>query len=453
MQSKKTRNHNELNENVFIKSPIKPIDTTYNNKPKHQNKNKKKNTKKPKSKKKKTALVSSIVAIVLAIIVAICVWLYLLANTNLNDEDFDSSVLKSTEHNEPFYMVLVGTDTREAEGEIKLTEGRSDTCMLVRVDPVHNYVSMISIPRDTKIYYNGSYEKFNSVYYTDRIEGTIKQVNKMFNVEVSHYAEISFNGLKDMVDAVGGVEINITEAVSDSKVDDQIKAGRQTLNGSQALSYSRSRNYADGDFTRTAHQRELMKALIDKAMKLNLSELPNVLSVATKYVKTDFSAMDLYNIASKFKEAQAINLYTAMIPSTTGSEDGVSYVYMNREAALRMIKMVENLENPLMVDLTDQWVVTSDYEEQQLKQTRVQYYKDHPNSPGKASSTSTDTIYYYSQNDEYAKNYNSGYNSYKTDNTTESYNNQSNENTTKKNNYKSNTQNKSSSSSQQNKKN
>ena len=154
---------------------------------------------------------------------------------------------------EPFYMILIGTEDMH----------RSDTNIVVRIDPAKNQATMVSIPRDTKIDIDGyGTNKFNAAYAYGGAAGTIREANQLLGIEISHYAEVNFGKLKELVDAVGGVDVEVTERVDDPDADGTtahpewprviIEEGEQHLDGNQALVFARSRAYADGDFTRVA---------------------------------------------------------------------------------------------------------------------------------------------------------------------------------------------------------
>lgn len=345
-------------------------------------------------KRRRKKIIIAVIVILLCLISVASAWAYSILNTSFEDDDEIRQELTQSNFDEPFYALLVGTDTREGKS-YKLEDGRSDSCILVRVDPVNYIVTMISIPRDTKITIDGSTQKFNACYAAGGISATIKQVKKMMGVDISHYAEISFNGLTDMVDAVGGVEVDVPSAINDPKAGVNVPAGMQTLNGEQALAFSRSRNFADGDFTRTADQRILIDAMVKKAYKMDVSEMPNLLKAAKNFIKTDLRLGDMVGIATKFMTAdKEMVIYQAMIPSYNAGENGVSYVATDKEALERMMKMVENGEDPLLVEIDSGAVVTSSRDSTELEERKKQYYAEHPDSPGrianyKKSSTST----------------------------------------------------------------
>lgn len=375
-------------------------------------------TKNKKKSSKKKPIIVAIIVILICLLSIGAAWAYSFLNTSFDDEEADkiNEELSQANFDEPFYMILIGTDTRE-HGSYKLTDGRSDSCIVVRIDPVTFTVTLISIPRDTKITTSDGYIcKFNELYATGGVSATIKQVKKMLDIDIAHYAEVSFNGLSDMIDAVGGVEVDVPEEIDDPKSGAYVPKGLNLLNGEQALSFSRSRNFADGDFTREADQRILIKALIYKAFNVGTSGLPNLLKAAKNFVKTDLRLGDMIGLASQFMMSdQETKIYQTMLPVLNAGENGISYVKLDIPGTKRMMKMVENGEDPSMVELDSGASVGSSRDAQELAKKQKEYYAQHPDSPGKISNSkeySSKNNSSYSDNEDYNssdKSYNNTY--------------------------------------------
>lgn len=350
--------------------------------------------KKKLSKKQKIIIVSIIVGVIVALGAAAVIYANILLNTSFEDEEAlkAKDQLTETSFDSPFYMVLVGTDTREGDrSNYSLEQGRSDTCLLARIDPVNYQVTLVSIPRDTQIELNGSTEKFNAAFSYGGISSTIEQAKKITGVEISHYAEISFNGMTDLINAVGGVDIYVPEAVNDFNTEVYVPQGQQHLNGEQALSFARTRQFADGDFTRTEDQRSLLKALMEKALKMNITDMPNLMKAAKKFIKTDFTLGEMIGLANKFKDENKLVVYSAMLPATTGTVGGASYVFLDKDSVQRMMKMVDRGEDPSMIQVPDGVSVGSARTQADTLAKQEEYYKQHPDSPGKLTITTNET--------------------------------------------------------------
>lgn len=248
-----------------------------------------------------------------------------------------------TSLDKPFYMMLIGTDKREGE------EGpwRSDTNIVTRVDPNKNVVSMISIPRDTKIDIDGhGTQKFNAAYAFDGAAGTITAAEDLLGVDITHYAEVSFLNLAGLVDAVGGITVENESKIDNPKCDDGdgnhyvIEEGTQHLNGGEALTFARNRDYPDGDFTRTKHQRQVIEAVVDEVLAMPITGIPGVIDAALDCVETDLGVMDLAGLAQMFADSgSGLTIYSALLPSYTQNINGISFVINDEELTAEMLEV------------------------------------------------------------------------------------------------------------------
>lgn len=243
--------------------------------------------------------------------------------------------------NEVFYMLLIGSDERY-EGEMS----RSDVNIVVRVDPIDNKLSMISIPRDTKINIpDYGTQKFNAAYAFGKVPGVIEATEDLLDVEISHYAQVNFTDLKELVNAVGGVTVEVDEKIDNRKCDDGdgnhyvIEEGTQRLNGGEALTFARNRDYAQGDFIRTSNQRKLIEAIVDEVLATPITNIPTVVQAAAGCVTTDIGVIDLIGLAQQFADSDDITMYNAMLPSYTQTINGISFVINDEEKTKEMLKL------------------------------------------------------------------------------------------------------------------
>lgn len=246
---------------------------------------------------------------------------------------------------DPFYMLLLGSDARANDASMG---ARADTSIVARIDPKTNTITLISIPRDTKIIYKGGTEKFNAAYSYDGAAGAINAASELLDIEISHYAEVNFESLVSLVDAVGGVEVDVPRQINDWMAGDVvIEKGLQTLDGEAALVFARSRAYVDGDFTRTSNQRLLIEALAKKALSLPLDQMPAAIRELAKCVSTDLGATDIVSLATQFTDNDGdLTIYSSMVPSTTTDINGISYVVADETGLANMMKIVEEGGDP-----------------------------------------------------------------------------------------------------------
>lgn len=208
---------------------------------------------------------------------------------------------------EPFTILLMGIDsTDEVLGENAIANG--DTLILVTFNPKTLNATMFSIPRDSYVpisCWSGKPENkitHAAAYGNDCMINTIEDY---FDVNIDYYAKINFKGLVKLVDAVGGVEMNVEKELctDDSSRGSQIciQPGQQVLNGEQALVYARNRKQlANGDFGRAEHQQEIIKALINKIKTIDdVSTFMSILNTVSNSMDTNLTTkqiLSFYNV-------------------------------------------------------------------------------------------------------------------------------------------------------------
>jgi len=264
-------------------------------------------------------------------------------------------------------MMIIGSDTRNDD-----TGQRSDTNIVARIDPATTTVTLISIPRDTAIDIDGSVEKFNAAYSYDGAQGAIEAANDLLGVKMSHYVEVDFSGLVDLIDQVGGVEVDVPMRIEDADAGGTIEAGVQTLDGEEALIFARSRSYSTGDFQRSTNQRILIEAFMNKVMDIPATELPGLVKKVAKCITTDMDLDDILGYVQMFQDADNLTVYSAMVPSTTADHNGVSYVVCNVAALQEMMKVVNEGGDPSTV-VTDETISSSE-EAEELGESGIPVY-------------------------------------------------------------------------------
>lgn len=226
--------------------------------------------------------------------------------SDTSDEELSSSGKSITE---PFTMLLMGIDSTDEVLE-KNAIANGDTLILITFNPKTLNATMISIPRDSYVpiacWSDKAENKITHAagYGTDCMMQTIENY---FGINIDYYAKINFKGLVKLVDAVGGVEVNVdasqTLCTDDSSRGSQvcIEPGLQTLNGEQALVYARNRKQlVNGDFGRGLHQQEIVMALIDKMKNITkVSSFMDILDTISNSLDTNLTTkqiLSFYNV-------------------------------------------------------------------------------------------------------------------------------------------------------------
>lgn len=207
-------------------------------------------------------------------------------------------------------VALFGLDSRDGE----LGEGvRSDSMMIASINNKTKAVKVVSIYRDTLTQQeDGTYEKANYAYADGGPQEAIALLNRNFDLDIQKYISVNFNSLADIIDALGGIEIDLTpeevfwtngyctetSKVVGRKTKELTKPGKQVLDGIQAVSYARIRKTAGDDFKRTERQRTVLTKVVEKAKKASLPTLNKIIDKILPQVSTNLSASDFLGMAA-----------------------------------------------------------------------------------------------------------------------------------------------------------
>ncbi|AJG57376.1 MULTISPECIES: LytR family transcriptional regulator [Bacillus] len=224
----------------------------------------------------------------------------------------------------PISILMMGVDQRGED------QGRSDSLMLFTLNPVKKSMKITSIPRDsyTEIIGKGKKDKINHAYAFGGVDMSVKTVENFLNVPVDHYIEVNMEGFRDIVDAVGGVDVN--NDLDFKQEDLQFAKGNIHLNGAEALKYTRARyNDPRGDFGRQMRQRQVIQAVIKKGASVSsLASYGDVLKAIEKNVKTSLTQDQMFDIQKNYKDCMQ-NSEEIQIPGDGHkAADGIWYYYV-----------------------------------------------------------------------------------------------------------------------------
>ena len=319
-----------------------------------------------KKKHKRAALVVLCVLLVLVLGGAGAAFAYYQTiNNNLHEgitEDLTNALADTPYAGDPFYMLLMGVDRSEERSnsdEYAGDEFRSDSMMLVRVDPENKKVTMISLHRDTMINM-GQYgtQKLNAAHSLGGSAYTVQVVSELAGVDISHYAEIDFDGFKEVVDALGGVEVDVPMEIDDSRAGGHVDAGLQTLSGDEALILCRARHaydeYGDGDRYRAANQRLVLAAIAKKILSSDPATIASTVEALSHYVTTDFEVSEIVSLAQDMRGMDtSSDIYTAMEPTTSEYINNTWYEKLDKTAWQKMMQRVDQGLPPTEEDEVD----------------------------------------------------------------------------------------------------
>ncbi|ANF97062.1 LCP family protein [Paenibacillus bovis] len=203
---------------------------------------------------------------------------------------------------EPVNILLMGVDARGIQkGEVP----RSDSMMVISMDPVRKHIHVFSILRDTYTDIPGYDKNRINTAITHGPDTAMKAASELLGIPVQFYVYTDFQGFIKLVDAVGGVDFYVEKnmhyesAADHHEYDINLKQGNQHFDGKTALQYVRFRHDALSDYSRTERQRQFTKALADKLKTTtSIMKLPSILDQISPYIDTNLTVSDMWNLAS-----------------------------------------------------------------------------------------------------------------------------------------------------------
>ena len=252
------------------------------------------------------------------------------SNNDKQEKKIDSSKKNKGVSN----ILLIGIDSRNFDNV-----GRSDAMMILTIDDKNKSIKLTSLVRDTLVNIPGhGYEKLTHAYAYGGAKLLLDTIEQNFKISIKDYAAVNFNSFIDLVDVLGGVEVNVKEKEIDHLNDVIVNSfntsnkeaeepqfirsdGKQLLNGYQALAYARIRK-VDSIYERDTRQREVLKSIADKLVELPITNYPKVIKKILPYVDVNISMSKLINLAITSKEIYNYELKQMEFPLEDYRESG-----------------------------------------------------------------------------------------------------------------------------------
>ncbi len=233
-------------------------------------------------------------------------------------------------------ILLIGSDGRTPE-----ERGRSDSMILVTVNEKTGQIILTSLPRDLYVFIpklpaDNSFNRLNAAYAHGGVSLLIETIEVNFKIKIDKYARVNFTAFTDIVNTMGGIEIELTQkeidymAEHESPFPEGTKPGLLRLNGSQALNYCRCRKVTkfdaskgkdvSGDFARTLRQRTFMSAVFERAKSLSISELNELLETFLPYITHNFTKTEILGYVADFPKYIKYEFKTQHLLVTSGYE-------------------------------------------------------------------------------------------------------------------------------------
>lgn len=236
---------------------------------------------------------------------------------------------------DPFTVLLIGTDGRSAHTH----NWRPDVLMIVAINPKTKSIKIVSVPRDLYVEIantNGARDKINAAAAyayqrkLDPVQNIRETVENLFHVPIDYYAKVNFQGFMDIVDVLGGVDVNVPFSFRAKTIGGKtayFEKGPAHLNGSEALAYVRMRRKdPEGDKGRNKRQREVVQQLVDKLTSFDVvTKFPELVKTVSYNFEYSFSLSEIASLSQSYHESK--NNIEEIVLKTTPSRKYIGGVY------------------------------------------------------------------------------------------------------------------------------
>lgn len=234
-------------------------------------------------------------------------------------------------------ILLLGVDASENPKDL-WTGTRTDTIILINIDPKTKSINAISIPRDSKVYLpdNKGVDKINTAHALGGISLTKRTIEETLGIHIDKYIMVHDDAVKAIVDAMDGIDVYIEKPMHYNdyagKLHINFSKGEHHLDGQKAVEYLRFRHDALGDIGRTQRQQWLLRSLLTKLKQPStITKIPDIISVAKNYVKTDMSLYEMSQYAALAKHIDMDKIEIATLPGAPNQKGYISYWILDPE--------------------------------------------------------------------------------------------------------------------------
>lgn len=283
------------------------------------------------------------ITLLLVIIIAAGMLVFTVSKLGADNPSDILEGLKASNDNITF--LLMGADKLDINSK---KSSRSDTMILFNFNYKTDKISLISIPRDSRVSIDGkrNKEKLNHSFNYGGPELTLKTVNEMLGTNIPYYLAIDYDFVKDSVDAVGGVEIDVpmdmqyTDEWDEPPLVIDLKQGLQTLDGNKAIGFLRFRHgYKDADLGRVGAQREFVTSFIHTLKTpRGILGVPKILNSYKLHTKTNIPFENLVEMGKNITRCDLSNIETMTLPGNPKYINRISYFIYDKEKSRELVR-------------------------------------------------------------------------------------------------------------------
>lgn len=264
---------------------------------------------------------------------------------DIKESKFDSAIAEDS----AFTLMLTGIENQEGA-----TYGRSDVIIVATINPKTEKISMVSIPRDAKVYIPdlGYEDKINHSYANGGINYTINAVEELLDLEIDYYVSTDFQGFEDIVDTVGGIEVDVPFTFK-AQLTESLKwktytEGTMELNGNEALAYVRMRKTdPQGDIGRNLRQKQVIQEIINQGTSLgNITKIDDMIRDVGNNVKTNIPSSEYFGLIKMYQNLKSSPFEQLQITGKDKIIRGIYYFIPDEDS-------IETVQQQLKLNLDD----------------------------------------------------------------------------------------------------
>lgn len=239
-------------------------------------------------------------------------------------------------------ILVLGCDEREGENQ-----ARADVIIVATIRPDDKEVSIFSIPRDTRVAIEGhGKDKINHAMAYGGIPLITDATEQLLGIEIDHAVKVNFDGFINVIDALGGVNVNVPEKMYKPLEAIDLLPGYQTLYGEDALAFVRWRGDGTGDYGRIARQQQFIAALTEKVKNMSLGQALDVLDAVMDSIETDMSVREMTSYATNLIGLNSEKVHTYSFIGGSVYINGVNYVEPDMEEIQKIVEKMQHGVQP-----------------------------------------------------------------------------------------------------------
>ncbi|GGK00895.1 transcriptional regulator LytR [Lentibacillus kapialis] len=303
------------------------------------------NEKRAHRKKPKRRFLKIFMAVVVVVIAGVSIYAFSIygnAKDTVNEEMHEpvdsidrNTTKRKMETSKPLNILLLGVDERENDS------GRSDALMVLSLNPKKDSMQLVSIPRDTRttIVGKGFEDKINHAYAFGGSDMSVATVESFLDIELDHYVRMNMEGLKELVDKLGTINVDNEIAWNDGKYD--FNEGSVEMDGDKTMAYVRMRKQdPNGDFGRTERQRKVIQGIIERGASVgSVTKINDYIDVLGNNMKTTMDFDDMKRLFNSYRDTRK-NIASYQMKGNGTNIDGTYYLMVSEDEVAKVHGMV-----------------------------------------------------------------------------------------------------------------